>query len=330
MNMNHIAIVGLGSIGRRHLRLLKNIRSNIEVTLVRSGKGQECPEEGMATRSVGTIAEAIDAGVQAAIISSPSTLHLPQAEELAKAGVHLLVEKPLSHSLNGADAFLTEASARGIVGLTGYSFRYDQAAIKFAEMLRKGQPGRLLHARVECGSFLPDWRPNQDYRKSISARLDLGGGVLLELSHELDYVNWFFGRMKSVYTHLNYSGTLGLDVEENAEMILINTQELPVSVHLDFNCRHATRHCTVYGTSGTLAWDAIERRVDWWPVEGKARVICFDFGYDDMYARQLIHFLDSIENGTKPNVSLKDGLDVLLIVDAARRSYETGRRIYLK
>jgi len=329
MNLNHIAIVGLGSIGRRHLRLLKNIRPNIEVTLLRSGKGQECPEESLAVRSVSTIEEAVDAGIQAAIISSPSPFHLQQAEQLGKAGVHLLVEKPLSHNSDGVEKFLEKVSVLGIVGLTGYVLRYDQAARAFSKMLHEELPGHLLHVRVECGSYLPDWRPNQDYRTSVSAKLVLGGGALLELSHELDYVHWFFGAPKCVYAHLNNSGTLGVAPEESVELVLVNSKNLPISVHLDFNRRHKTRYCSVHGTGGTLTWDAIQKEVNWLPVEGKAKVMRFDFGPDDMYVRQLVHFLDCIENGADPAVSLEDGGIVLRLVDAARRSHETGRRVDL-
>ena len=329
MNLNHFAIVGLGSIGRRHLRLLKNIRPNIEVTLVRSGKGQEYPEEGLAARSVSTIERAIDAGIQAAIISSPSTLHLQQAEQLGKAGVHFLVEKPLSHHSKGVDKFLKEFPEMGIVGLTGYVFRYDQAARGFSEMLNAGAPGHLLHARVECGSYLPDWRPNQDYRSSVSAKSELGGGALLELSHELDYVHWFFGEPESVYAHLHNSGTLGVKPEESVELVLTNKIGLPISVHLDFNRRHITRYCSVHGTAGTLIWDATQKEVNWLPVEGKSEVMSFDYGPDDMYLRQLVHFMDCIENGTDPVVSLEDGGMVLRLVDAARRSHQTGRKVDL-
>ena len=327
MNLNHIAIVGLGSAGLRHLRLLKNIRPNIEVTLVRSGKGQEYPEEGLVVRSVSTIEEAIHVGIQAAIISSPSTLHLQQAEQLGKAGVHLLVEKPLSHHSEGVDKFLKEVPEMGIVGLTGYVLRYDQAAREFSEMLNDGLPGHLLHASVECGSYLPDWRPNQDYRASVSAKSELGGGALLELSHELDYVHWFFGAPKSVYAHLHNSGTLGVQPEESVELVITNRAELPIAVHLDFNRRHTTRYCRVHGTEGTLIWDAVKKEVQWLPVEGKSEVMRFDLGPDDMYVRQLGHFLDCIENGADPGVSLEDGGMVLRLVDAARRSHETGRRV---
>mgnify|MGYP001280246073 CR=1 FL=1 len=103
-NLSHIAIVGLGSIGRRHLRLFRELRPELEITLVRSGIGQSWPEESLAQRKVFSISEAINAGAQAAIISSPSPYHIEQSLEFASSGVHLLIEKPLSHNIQNVNA----------------------------------------------------------------------------------------------------------------------------------------------------------------------------------------------------------------------------------
>ena len=329
MEVRRIAIVGLGSIGRRHLRILKEMRPDIEVTLVRSGSGLDWPEVELAKRTVHSLDEALGEGIQAAIISSPATVHLSQAGELAKAGIHLLIEKPLSHSLEGVDEFLNEASTKGITGLIGYVLRYDPAARKFAQMLQVGLLGNLLHARVECGSYLPDWRPDQDYRTSVSARPELGGGVLLELCHELDYIRWFFGEMISVYAHLHNSGTLEIDVQESGELILTNGYGLPISVHLDFHRRHPSRCCSVQGIEGELTWEAIQKQVIWHPAGGEPQVETFDFDRDHIYREQLQHFLDCIENGTPTVVSLEDGAAAVRLVDAALQSHESGQRMQL-
>jgi predicted dehydrogenase len=329
MEVKHIAIVGFGSMGRRHLRLIKRIRPETEVTLVRSCKGQKCSDEKIADRSVYSIQAVIDLGVQAAIISSPATFHLKQAKEFISAGAHLLVEKPLSNDLVGVPDFVTDASQSGVICLTGYVFRYDQAAQKFREMLTKGYPGHLLYVRVECGSYLPGWRPGLDYRECVSARSDLGGGVLLELSHELDYVCWFFGYPRSVYAYLMNSGTLGLEVEESADLVLESEMGMPISVHLDFNRRHTTRFCTLYGAAGTLTWDAVQKQVSWLPAGRNPEILRFDYGSDDMYVNQLRHFLCCIEKGSEPAASFNDGEKALRLVDAARRSHATGRRVDL-
>jgi hypothetical protein len=125
MIINCLAIIGLGSIGRRHLRLLSEIRPDIEIILVRSGYGSECEEEKMASKTVFSIDEAIKYGIQAAIISSPATLHLEQSLELAKNGVHLLIEKPLSHASDRVDELVEVVNKNSIIPKNVTNHRYD-------------------------------------------------------------------------------------------------------------------------------------------------------------------------------------------------------------
>ena len=327
MKLNHMAIVSLGSIGRRHLCILKAIRPDIEITLIRSGKGRNQPEEILADRIVYSVSDALKYNIQAAIVSSPVTEHLWQGKKLAATGIHLLMEKPLSITLEGADEFQRIVNTSQIVCLIGYALRYDPAAGMFLNRLKEGITGDILQIRVECGSYLPHWRPGVDYLTSVSARQDLGGGVLLELSHEFDYIRWFFGEIESIIAHLHNSGTLGVDVEECADMILQTRTGFPVSLHLDFNRQHPSRFCSVQGTAGELTWNALEKKISWHPSNGKSQETRFEFDRDHIYEKQLIHFLACIENGTTPLVNLEDGIEVQKLIEAARQSHQSGIRV---
>ena len=162
MTLDHLAIIGLGSIGKRQLRLARELRPELRITVVRSGKGQSALEEGIADAVVYSLEKALSVGVQAAVVASPAVHHLDQAVALLQGGVHVLVEKPLSHIMEGIEKALEVQKEKNLVGLMGYCLRHDTAARRFKEIL-DGQPaGHLLHARVECGSYLPDWRPEQD------------------------------------------------------------------------------------------------------------------------------------------------------------------------
>jgi len=255
--LNCLAIVGLGSIGRRHLRLISEIRPDIEIIVVRSGHGGECDEESMATKTVYSIGDAIKEGIQAAIVSSPATLHLKQSLELAKNGIHLLIEKPISHTSDRVKELLKIVNENRITTMVGYVLRYDLGAIKFKNWLDNKIKGKILHARIECGSYLPDWRLDQNYRKTVSALPELGGGVLLELSHELDYLHWFFGNPVDVQAQIRNSGTLDINVEDQADLLITSKQGYPITVQIDFNRRHIERKCKVLTTEGELIWDAV-------------------------------------------------------------------------
>ena len=211
--IQRIAIVGLGSIGRRHLRLVKEIRPDIQIILVRSGHGGIWQEQELADSVVYSLSDALALKVDAAIIASPVVFHVSQAKTFIEHVIPVLVEKPLSHKLDLADKLYKEWLERKPLVLLGYTLRHNPAASFFGKKIQDGEIGIVLSITIKCESYLPEWRPDQDYRKSVSSRKELGGGVLLELSHELDYANWFFGPFKSVSSIVRNSKSLNIDID---------------------------------------------------------------------------------------------------------------------
>jgi predicted dehydrogenase len=327
--IKHLAIIGLGSIGCRHLRLARKLRPELEITVVRSGQGEKAPEESIANHVIYSLDQAVASGIDAAVIATPAVVHLQQAKKLLQAGVHVLVEKPLSSSMSGVAELIKLSKRSNLVALLGYCLRYDLGARRFKSMLQNKKIGRVLHARVECSSYLPKWRANRDYRESVSAKSELGGGVLLELSHEFDYVHWFFGSLDNVTAVLHNSGTLGVSVEESSDLILNTKAGIPVSAHLDFNNHKIARSCTAQCTEGNLTWDAVRKLVSWKPADGLEQIERFHHEPDDIYILQLEHFFQCIKSDTKPIVSLEDGAAVLRVIEAARKSNATGKLISL-
>jgi len=329
MIINRLAIIGLGSIGRRHLRLVSEIRPDIKIILVRSGYGSECEEEKMASKTVYSIAEAIKYGIQAAIVSSPAILHLEQSLELAKNGVHLLIEKPLSHVSDRTDELLEAVNKNSVIAMVGYVLRYDSGAIEFKNWISNKITGKILHARIECGSYLPDWRPNQDYRKTVSALSELGGGVLLELSHEIDYLHWFFGKPIDIQAQIINTMVLDINVEDQADLLITSEQGYPISVQIDFNRRHVKRECTIITTEGELTWNAVQKKVTWRAINEKQLNYEYDNERDDIYHMQLKKFIECIENGSNPIVTIEDGINVVRMIDAARDASKSGSKVFL-
>jgi hypothetical protein len=328
-NIQHISIVGLGSIGRRHLRLLRALRPEIEITLVRSGMGADWPEVELAQRVVRTIQEAIDAGAETAIICSPAAFHSEQALEWVRAAKPLLIEKPLSNSTFRLQQLADLVYSAKVPILIGYVLRYDPAAEFFQQQLSKGIHGEPICVRIECGSFLPDWRPEQDYRQSVSARKELGGGALLELSHELDYANWFFGPFCGIQAVLQHSGTLEVDVEDGAEILLETAAGFPVSIHLDFCSRISKRECRVQTTLGELVWDVLKKVVQWTDASGRVTEKLFPEEKGGLFRKQLLHFFDCLQGVSQPMISIDQGIQVMQMIEAARDSNSLGQKIRL-
>ncbi len=330
LKANHIALVGLGSIGKRHLGVLRHLRPDLEISVVRSGFGALCAEESLANRTVFSIEQALQKGARAFILASPASLHIEQALQCIRGGTsHILIEKPLSSDTKKINELLTLAENYRTLIQVGYVLRFDPSLIFFRERAMSRALGKILHVKIECGSYLPDWRLGQDYRESVSARSELGGGVLLELSHELDYAYWLFGPFQDLQARCQKSHSLGLSVEEAAHIVLTNQEGVLISILIDFNRRLPQRRCVIQGTEGELIWDGIERFVQWNPLKGYSEVRNFFLERDDLYRAQLINFLECIEKGQKPKVSFEESIEVMKLIDHSRNSDQWGKRVML-
>jgi len=314
--IKQIAIVGLGSIGRRHLRLLKEVRPSMQVVLVRSGLGKKWPEEELADVVVHTLSEAITIGVDAAIIASPVVSHISDAMKLVEHEIPILVEKPLSHKLALAEKLYQAWLKKKSLVLIGYCLRYTSAASFFHKKIQESVIGNILSITIKCESYLPKWRPDQDYRNTVSARKELGGGVLAELSHEIDYANWFFGPFKSVCSKLINSKTLDIDVEDMADIFFETHNNKSVYIHLDFCSQNSSRFCSVKTDKGELKWDLIKNNVTWSDENSTTNIWKFQEDRDEMYISQLNHFFDCIEADGKPKVTIEDGISVVKLIDS--------------
>ncbi len=333
--ISRILIVGLGSIGKRHLRLAREMLPLAEIGVLRHKADSTLPEG--ADHIFSSIVEALKFSPQIAVIANPATLHLSVAMPLAKAGVHLLIEKPLSDSVVGVDDLLDTCRNINIVLATGYNLRYLPCLQKFKSMLDEGVLGDLYSVRSEAGQYLPSWRPGTDYRQSVSAQRALGGGALLELSHEIDYLQWIFGDVSWVQASISKQSDLEIDVEDTVHLIVcfspkMNKKPLISSLSLDLIRSDKTRVCTAIGEKGNLRWNGIAGTIEslgrderqWQEVFRRQTVL------DESYRHEWKDFISSIEQNTRPAVSGEDGLNVLRVIEATRQAANVSSRVHLK
>ena len=324
--------MGLGSIGKRHLRLARELLPDADIRVLRHQECESTPE--YANGCFSNLEQAIDFAPQIAVISSPATFHLSVAQSLGRAGVHLLVEKPLSSSINGIPLFLDSCREQGVVMLTGYNLRFLPSLQRFRSLLSENLIGKVLSVRCEVGQYLPSWRPDTDYRQGVSARLELGGGALLELSHELDYLRWIFGEVDWVKATLSRQSNLEINVEDTAHLILgflpkEDGRRLIGTVNMDFVRHDATRICMAIGENGSLSWNGLTGVIE--HLEGGLNEWCEIFRYqhqhDDSYLAEWRHFLACIGEQIPPLISGEDGLKVLQIIEAARQASKSGSQV---
>jgi len=330
--IKRILIVGLGSIGRRHLRLARELLPAAEIAVLRHKVELIVPDG--ADYVFSTMDEALLFAPTLAVIANPATFHLSVALPLAEAGVHLLIEKPLSTTSEGVEDLLKVCKKKNVVLAIGYNLRYLQSLQKFKSMLDNRMIGELWSVRSEIGQYLPLWRPDTDYRESVSARDALGGGVLLELSHEIDYLCWIFGDVEFVYAALAQQSDLAIDVEDSAHLILefvANGSEKPLvaSLSLDFIRQDRVRLCTVIGRLGSLRWDGITGTIELYTSDTKAwrNVYSHQTASDESYVGEWQNFISSINDCALPAITGMDGLKVLKVIEAARISTKAKKRV---
>lgn len=334
--LKRVLIAGLGSIGRRHARLAREVVPGVEIIALRHREHSGRLPEGI-DHIVSSVDDALKFDPQAAVIATPASRHLEVALPLARAGVHLLVEKPISCGTQGVSGLIEACRARGATLLTGYNLRFSPSLLRFREILQENRIGSVLSVRAEVGQFLPSWRPGIDYRETVSAKAALGGGVLLELSHEIDYLRWLFGEIEWVIATQHRQSGLDIDVEDTAHLILGFTPKpgaVPViaTLNMDFIRQDTTRMCTVIGEKGSLRWNALTGSVEIFEPGGTAWATLFvhEGGRDDSYVAEWRHFLACARDGVPPVVSGHDGLVALHVIEAARRSSATGSRAEIR
>lgn len=327
-------VVSLGSIGQRHLRNLRSMRADSKIAVLRRSGAESSQSIAEADVVVTSIEEAIRFAPDAAIIASPASAHEETARELAAAGIHLLIEKPLARDVAEANRIVDAVSAAGVTCMVGYNLRFTESLIEVRSLLAAGRIGTVLSVQAEVGQYLPSWRPQQDYRLGVSARAELGGGALLELSHEIDYLLWLFGMPDRVHCSMGHYSTLEIDVEDLVHLTMeYKSPYRLVTVHLDFLQRKAVRQCRFIGSLGTMIWNAIDSTIRLEGMANGARdETCGPFACDadQSYLAELDHFIRAIAGETKSSPDLADGRDVLTLVDAARLSAANGTTITIQ
>lgn len=331
-------IAGLGSIGRRHLRNLISLGEH-DILLYRKLRST-LPEDELSGFPVETeLHAALAQKPDAVIVSNPTALHLEVAIPAAQAGCHLLLEKPISHTMMGIDQLQAALDSGGGKVLVGFQFRFHPGLLHIKQILGQDVIGRPVSARAHWGEYLPGWHPWEDYRAGYSARRDLGGGVILTLCHPLDYLRWLLGEITSLSAFAGHLSDLDMDVEDTAEIGLGFASGMVGSVHLDYIQRPASHHLEIIGTQGTIQWDNASGTVTMYQSslqETQVRDLSrqtFEpppgFERNDMFLALMKHFIAIVAGKEEPLCTLEDGIQALRLGLAAQASARQDKLISL-
>lgn len=326
-------IAGLGSVGRRHLRNLVALGEK-DFVLLRTLRAT-LPDDELSGYPVETnLQEALDKHhPDAVIVATPTALHLDIAIPAAESGCAILIEKPVSHSMERIDQLQAAVRKSGSKILVGFQFRFHPGLLRSRQLVSDGELGRVISAHVHFGEYLPAWHPWEDYRKGYAARADMGGGVVLTQCHSLDYLPWLVGRVESVWGFTGKLSDLEVDVEDTAKIGLRFTGGMLASLHLDYNQRPPRHQFEIIGTKGSLRWDLVDGATRIYRAEKKDwDVYPLPAGWERnaMFIDQMKHFIAVVNGETEPSCTLDDGIKVQRIVEAVHESQRLGRVIGLE
>jgi predicted dehydrogenase len=337
-------IAGLGSIGRRHFRNLMALGER-EIILLRTRKAT-LPDDELAGHPVETdLQEALKKHTpDAVIVANPTSMHLEIAIPAAQAGCDILLEKPVSHSLERLDVLQKAAEKSGSKILVGFQFRYHPTLKKARELIQSNTLGRILTVHAHWGEYLPQWHPWENYRQSYAARSDLGGGVIVTLTHPLDYLRDLLGEVESLYSFNGHISPLAVDVEDAAEIGLKFKNGALGGVHVNYFQRPPVHRLEIVGTDGTLRWDNADGILHHYkmpasfgsfsdqppspviesfsPPEG--------FERNQLFVAQTHHFIEVVRGEVQPICRLDDGVKALSLALAAYESQKSGQMVHLR
>lgn len=326
MSHSRLLVIGNGSMARRHVRLSRQLLPNADIRVLRYRTDLEISP--YANGSIDVIEDVDLFEPEYVIVASPAPYHIEHAKKLLKDGIKVLIEKPLSDSVEKASALL-QFSEMPI--LIGYNLRFSPSLQYFRKLLMEGVVGSLLSVRSEVGQFLPSWRASTPTRDSVSVSKALGGGVLLELSHEIDYLEWIFGTISTVNASLFRQSDLVRDVEDTAHLFMtsqtkLSRESLPISLTMDLYRHDSTRFCVAIGETGSLRWDALKGTVEFFG-QGRLKSRTMFSGLvdpDETFLSQLKFFFGKEFVAHNRYATVREGVEVLKVIDSARRSSELG------
>ena len=325
--MKKILVVGYGSVGKRHINNLISI-PNIEIIVCTKRKNLKFLNKKIKTYN--SLYESLKENPDIGFVTNETSYHIPIAINLAKQKLDLFLEKPLSNSMINVRTLAETVKKNNLITQMGCNFRFHPCLMKIKKIIEKGTIGRIIVARVESGSYLPDWHPYEDYRFGYAARKDLGGGIVLTCIHEIDYLYWFFGDVKEVFSITGKFSDLEVTSDDMSSVILRFKNNIIAEVHLDYFQRPDFKSCKIKGTKGTIYWNSDHNEVkiyltkeNRWKTVMKLK----NFQRNQMFIDEIKHFLKCVETRKSTINDVKQGIGALKISLAIKKSSKLKKMV---
>jgi predicted dehydrogenase len=326
-----LLIIGLGSIGKRHVRVLKGL-CNPEFLYYPSTPIPRADQFILENEITvyPDLQACLNQDPSAAIISNPTSEHISVAAELIKYQIPFLIEKPVSNNTERLASLTAQIEESNLPVLVGFQLRHHTLFQTLLNKVQSGIIGQPLSLVGYVGQYLPEWRPGVDYRKTSSASQTTGGGVLWDLCHEIDLAITIMGPVHSVTCALKKISDLEIDTDDSADIILHHHDNCCSNIHLNYLDRKYSWYTRVIGSEGTILWDYTQGLLEIFRLDQLEPEVFYDptgFTRDKLFELQALHWLAVLEGRERPLVPFSDGCEVTRIAVAAQRASQTARSI---
>ncbi|MBC8250107.1 MAG: Gfo/Idh/MocA family oxidoreductase [Candidatus Nitrosopelagicus sp.] len=323
--MINVLIAGYGSIGKRHLENLSQFK-DVQLTVYTKRTDLDAlKQQGIIVSN--SLSECLKQNQDVGFITNETSMHIPLAIKLAKEGLDLFIEKPLSDSLKNTKKLHSIIKSKNLITQMGCNLRFHPSIKKIKNMIDHNKIGKILSVQVQSCSYLPDSHRWEDYRNSFASRKDLGGGVILTNGiHEIDYLYWFFQDVKNVVSMSGHLSDLNILVEDYASSLLKFKNNVMGEVHFDYFQRPDFKSCKIRGTKGEIYWNSENNSVNVFNINKKKWETKFETGFShnldtySSYIEELKHFIKCVKSRTETINNLEQGITTLKIALAIKKS----------
>lgn len=332
MGHKHLLVFGMGSAGKRHAGNLVSLGCRISCMDPRSDRLDEAAAQMDVSGAYGSVEEAFDkcGHLDGVVVTSPPAFHVEQGLAALERGLPVLMEKPLCTDESGARRLEEAVTRTGVPLLLTYTWRWWPPLAKVWELLREEAVGRLRHVEFIMSAHLADWHPWENYTDFFMASRELGGGALLDESHWVDLMLWFLGKPERLVADIDKISDLDIDTDDNVDMVVTYGHGLRVSMHLDLYGRPHRKSIRFVGEAGTILWTADPNSVAvGHKMEEEWQRFDFECERNEMFLAADREFLDILNGGPVKTCSVHDGVRVLAVLEAARKSAGTGQFVPL-
>ena len=329
-----ILVVGVGSIGKKHIDNFKNFTKNIDIVDISKSRVRDCCRKfEFINESFLSFKEAFKKNnYDAVLICTPPHKHLDIANLAAKNKTHVFIEKPLGMNVKGWDKVIKQNKKNNLISYVAYCHRHINYIQLAQKLLHQKKIGKIISGNIRWGSYLPDWHPWEKYYNFYMAKKHQGGGALMDESHGIDLLRYLVGEVKSVFAIVDTISGLKITSDDNALLTLRMENNSLFQINFDLHSRFPRVSLEILGTEGNMFIDRIKNEISFFNIKSK-KWKTLKFNQKDllrMYKDQANYFLNCIIKKRKADVDITDGLKTQKIIDLAFLSSKKGKIFSLK